>query len=184
MKVYFATTNSLKFDIARKYFSRIDDVYELVQLEVEPPEIQSTSVEEIARHAAVAAAQSTGAPCIKMDVGFSIEALNGFPGPFVKYVNDMLGVREYLRLMDGVENRNAHFVDVTAIGYPDGSSVAFERKEAGTLALDGDTDDPWPANALFMPSGHDRPLGSLSREEQLDFWGDGNWPAVINHLSA
>ena len=44
-------------------------------------------------------------PVIKSDVGYFIEALNGFPGPFLRYINDYLTSEEILKLMEDKENR-------------------------------------------------------------------------------
>jgi non-canonical purine NTP pyrophosphatase (RdgB/HAM1 family) len=174
----------MKFEIAKLYFEKIAGDYELVQYAIDTPEIQDRSVEEIARQSALWAANETGEPCIKMDVGFIIPALNGFPGPFVKYVNDWLTQKDFLKLMEDKADRSAYFEDATAIGYPDGSSQVFSLKTHGTI---NDTEDPtntrWPVNLLFIPEGHNQPLGSLSDEEQHEFWCDGNWPKLVDYLN-
>jgi non-canonical purine NTP pyrophosphatase (RdgB/HAM1 family) len=183
MKINFVTTNKMKFEIAQAYFEKLSDDYELVQYEIDTPEIQGESVEEIARQSAIWAAQQTGEPCIKMDVGFFIPALNGFPGPFVKYVNDWLTQDDFLKLMEDKEDRSAYFEDATAIGYPDGASKVFSVKNHGSLALAKDkVNTRWPVNLLFVPLTYNHALGSLSDDEQNRFWGDGNWPKLIEFL--
>lgn len=182
MKINFVTGNSLKFEIAKRYFADLDDSYELIQLKLDTPEVQSVSAEDVARHSAVWAAREVGVPCIKMDVGFEINALNGFPGPFVRYVNDWLGVKDYLNLMQDKKDRTARFIDVTAIGFPDGSSEVFNVSTPGIIADRAENEDEWPANALFIPEGYEIPLGSMTKDEQVKFWGDGNWPAVIEYF--
>lgn len=182
MKLNFVTGNTLKFEIAKQYFAKLGDAYELIQLKLDAPEIQSDSVEEVARNSAVWAAREVGAPCIKMDAGFEITALNGFPGPFVRYVNEWLSVEDYLNLMQDKSDRTAYFVDVTAIGFPDGSSEAFTVRVRGSIAGHVNNEDEWPANSLFIPDGYDLPLGSMTRDEQIQFWGEGNWRAVIEYF--
>jgi inosine/xanthosine triphosphate pyrophosphatase family protein len=97
-------------------------------------------------------------------------------------VNDWLGVQDYLNLMQDKSDRSACFIDVTAIGFPDGSSEAFSVKVPGSIADCITNEDEWPANALFIPEGYEVPLGSISNDEQVQFWGDGNWPAVIEYF--
>ena len=173
----------MKYEIAKAYFRNTTDTYELVQYSIDTPEIQDTSVKEIARQSAVWAAKEIGEPCIKMDVGFFIPTLNGFPGPFVKYINDWLTQADFLKLMEGKVDRSAYFEDAIAVGYPDGSSKVFSTQVHGSIAYTEDPSDPrWPANSLFIPEGYDRALGSLSNEEQNKFWGDGNWPMLIEYL--
>lgn len=183
MKINFVTTNKMKFDIAQLYFNTISSDYELIQYKIDTPEIQDKSVIEIARQSAIWAAKETGQPCIKMDVGFFINALNGFPGPFVKYANDWLTQDDFLQLMVNKDDRSAYFEDATAIGYPDGTSEVFTQRNNGSIALSKDlTNDRWPANLLFVPSGYDRALGSMSEMDQNKYWGDGNWPKLIDFL--
>lgn len=183
MKINFVTTNRLKFDIAKAYFDKMSDEHELVQYAIDTPETQDESVEEIARQSAFWAAKEINQPCIKMDVGFAIPALNGFPGPFVKYVNDWLTQEDFLKLMEGKTDRSAYFIDATAIAFPDGTSKVFINKTDGSLSSIADPiNTRWPANLLFIPDGYDKPLGSLSDDEQTKFWGDGNWPALISYL--
>jgi len=183
MRINYVTTNTMKFEIAQAYFAKLPGDYELVQCAIDTPEIQDASVEEIARQSAVWAAKEIGEPCIKMDAGFFITALNGFPGPFVKYINDWLTQDDFLGLLDGKDDRSAYFEDATAIGFPDGSSEVFSLKSHGSISLVKDQHNTrWPANLLFVPTGHDHALGSLSAEEQNKFWGDGNWPRLIEYL--
>lgn len=185
MKINYVTTNKMKFDIAKAYFDKLGSTHELVQYMIDTPEIQDESVEEIARQSAVWAANETGEVCIKMDVGFFINALNGFPGPFVKYVNDWLTQEDILAMMAEKSDRSVYFQDALAVGFPDGTAEVFSLKSKGLLATTANPDDvKWPTNLLFIPDGHDRSLGALSMDEQHAYWGDGNWPALIRHLEA
>lgn len=185
MIINFVTTNTLKFEAAKAFFDALDGDYELRQLALDTPEIQDESVETIARESALWATQQSGEPCIKMDVGFSIAALNGFPGPFVKYINDWLTQDDVLTMMNGRDDRTAYFQDALAIAYPDGTTQVFSVKTHGTISqskVDGET--RWPMNLLFVPEGYTRSLGSLSNDEQNIFWSNSNssWPLLIEYL--
>ena len=184
MKINYLTTNNLKFEIAKRFFNAIRE-YELVQLTHHIPEIQDTSCEEIARQSAIHAAQQIGEPCIVMDAGFFIPALNGFPGPFVKYVNEWISEERLLRMLDTNDNRAAYFTDALAVGFPDGTAEVFSHRTMGRLANKSEyRPSKWPANSLFIPDGHTIPLGSLSNEAQTDFWAsqNENWPKLIAYL--
>lgn len=108
MRINYLTSNTLKFKVAQNYFADATG-FELIQHTFDAPEIQDGSCEEIARYSAVYAAQQIGEPCIKMDAGFFIPSLGGFPGPFVKYVNEWLSEEKYLRLLDGEADRRPTF---------------------------------------------------------------------------
>jgi XTP/dITP diphosphohydrolase len=183
MKINFVTTNLLKFEIAEAYFKKLDGEYELVRYAAETPEIQDVSVEEIARQSALWAAKETKIPCITADFGGAIIALGGFPGPFVKYINDWLSQEDYLALLQNKSDRGAYLEDAMAIAYPNGESAVFSKKTHGLIAASADPENTkWPLNSLFIPQGCDRPLGKLSNEEQIEFWGDGLWPQIIDYL--
>jgi non-canonical purine NTP pyrophosphatase (RdgB/HAM1 family) len=183
MKINYVTTNKMKFEIAEAYFKKLSDDYELVQYAIDTPEIQDFSTVEVARQSALWAAKETGEICIKMDAGYHINALNGFPGPFVRYVNDWLTQEDFLKLLEGKPDRSTYFEDATAIGFPDGRSEVFSLKTHGSLATYPDkTNTKWPVNLLFIPEGNEKPLGSMSAEDQNAFWGDGNWPKIVEFL--
>lgn len=183
MKINYVTTNKLKFAIAEQFFSASDE-HTLVQYALETPEIQSKSCEEIASFSAIHAAQEIGEPCVVVDAGFFISALGGFPGPFVKYTNEWLSEKHLLRMLDATDDRSAYFLDVLAVGFPDGHTKTFPRKVEGHLARDGEyTLSHWPANSLFIPDGYTKPLGSMSEQEQKDFWQNTNWSRLIEYIS-
>lgn len=185
MNVNYITTNKLKFDIAKQFFEILDD-YTLIQRKLHVPEIQDSSCEEIARQSARYAAQELREVCIVTDVGFSIDALKGFPGPFVKYVNEWLSEEQILRMLDNDSSRTVHFDDVLAIGFPNGDVKHFTHRVSGRLALEGEyTKTGWPANSLFIPDGYSIPLGSMTDEDQEKFWlaENDNWQSAVSYLS-
>lgn len=186
MKINYLTSNQLKFKIAQQFFKDVPDV-ELVQHSFAVPEIQDSSCEVIAQDSAVYAAKQLGEPCVVMDAGLFIEALGGFPGPFVKYINEWLTEDQIVRLLADDDNRSAYFLDALAIGYPDGSAEVFSYKTPGTIAKPGQYEaSKWPANSLFIPLGHSQPLGLMSENEQADFWQQENktWSLLVDFLAA
>ena len=183
MKINFVTGNKLKFDIAAAYFAPLGNIFSLTQLKIDVPEIQAETVEEVAIAAAKEAVRMVGEPCIVSDAGLCVEALNGFPGPFLRYVNQWLGIDGFLNLLQGTDNRHAYFEDTLAVAFPDGTVKTFTRQQHGTIATAGiETQAGWAANDLFIPDGSNMPLGQLSHQDQVKFWGDGAWPDVLAYL--
>lgn len=110
--VFFATGNINKFNEARKVLNR--HKIALGMLRVKTLEIQSESLEEIAKTSAVHAFKQCELPVIVEDAGLFIEALNGFPGPYASYVYMTIGNEGILRLMKELNNRKARFQCVVA----------------------------------------------------------------------
>ena len=94
--IVFVTGNPYKFEVAQKSFENSD--INIVQQEIETPEIQSTDVKEIASYSAKWAAEKLGKPVVLTDAGYYIKTLNGFPGPFIKYINKWLTAEDVLKL--------------------------------------------------------------------------------------
>jgi len=185
MRLNYLTTNQFKFEVAQQYFHAVSG-YELVQHSFHVPEVQGATCEEVAEQSAIYAAKELEEPCVVMDVGFSIAALNGFPGPFVKYINEWLSEKQILRMLDETDDRTAHFIDVLAVGFPDGTVKTFSHITAGRLAKEGEyVSTKWPANSLFIPTGYSVPLGSMSDQLQKDFWlnESRNWQNLSKYLS-
>ena len=185
-KINFVTTNAYKFEVAQKFFSTISDkAFELVQYDIEAPEIQDESEQEIARQSAIWVSRQLGEHAISSDVGFHIKSLGGFPGPFVKYANKWLQPNDVLNAMRPYTDRSAHFVDVLALASPDGASHTFTSKTPGTiLEAESIPNIKWTMDALFVPEGYSKTLAEMSDDEQDAVWGNGAWDALTRHLLA
>ena len=110
--IFFATNNYNKFNEARRILAE----YKIAvgMLRVKSLEIQSESLEEIAKTSLLDAFKRCNLPIIVEDAGLFIDALNGFPGPYAAYVYKSIGNEGVLKLMENVENRNAKFQSVIA----------------------------------------------------------------------
>lgn len=110
--IFFATNNINKFNEARRVLRR----YKIAvgMLRVKTIEIQSESLEEIAKNSAIHAFQHCRLPIIVEDAGLFVEALNGFPGPYASYAYKTIGNEGLLKLMKEATNRRARFQSVVA----------------------------------------------------------------------
>ena len=113
MKIHFATSNTKKLAVARNALK--PHGIEIEQVNLETPEIQSTSTAAVARYSAKYAAEELKMPVIKGDVGFAIEALNNFPGPLVKFINESFSAEQFARLYRDETNRRAYFIDAPSL---------------------------------------------------------------------
>ena len=105
------TSNTNKAREVAEFFGGILEVYH-VPLDI--PELRSDDVTEISRQKAQYAFDHLLTPLIVDDTSFSIDALNGFPGPYAAYVLNSIGNEGILKIMKGMKNRNAHFTTVIA----------------------------------------------------------------------
>jgi XTP/dITP diphosphohydrolase len=119
------TSNTNKAREVAEFFDGFLDVT-FVPLEI--PELRSDDVEVISRQKAHYAYDHLLTPLIVDDTSFSINALNGFPGPYAAYVLHSIGNTGVLKLMKDVANRNAHFT--TVIAFADEQGI---RHFSGTI---------------------------------------------------
>lgn len=94
--------------------------------------------------------------------------LNGFPGPFVKYINGMLTSEELLKLMENKEDRNIILKECLTYTTQTGEIKQFINEEKATIAL----------NAYSTGSAFDRIVvferqvlpKSMNIEENLEYF--------------
>jgi XTP/dITP diphosphohydrolase len=112
------TNNAHKAQEAAAFFG---GTLEVRHVALDIPELRSDDVTEIAREKARYAYNHLHEPLIVDDTAFSIDALNGFPGPYAAYVLRSIGNTGILRLMDNILDRNARFT--TAIAFADETGI-------------------------------------------------------------
>lgn len=167
--IILVTGNKHKLEIAKSVLSLYDIEVENVDLDVD--EIQEEDIEVIASKSALLAAQILNKPVIKTDVGFEIEALNGFPGAFGKYVFKQLGTEGILRLLEGKENRKGKAIEVLAFATPDGKYKTF-RMDTQLTFRTSPKGSGSVMDQLMEIKGQKSNYGSLSLKEKLKWWQD------------
>eukprot|EP01065_Artemidia_motanka_P004400 TRINITY_DN12096_c1_g1_i1.p1 TRINITY_DN12096_c1_g1~~TRINITY_DN12096_c1_g1_i1.p1 ORF type:complete len:180 (+),score=31.95 TRINITY_DN12096_c1_g1_i1:59-598(+) len=145
MDLEVVTSNAAKFAMVSGCCADLTKAgkLNLKQVDVDLPEYQFDSVEEVARAKVRAAYRMRGTPVVVQDSGFVVKKLHDFPGPYTKYIMNTIGVEGILRLMAGEKDREAGFD--SAVCYCDGDDeenvrcFRERRKYWGTL-----TDSPRP----------------------------------------
>ncbi|WP_457619849.1 XTP/dITP diphosphatase [Methanopyrus sp.] len=164
MKVLFATGNIGKYREAKRILARYG--IEVERVDIDYPELQSDSLEEIAAYGARHCAESLGRSVIVEDSGLFVEALNGFPGPYSAYVFDTIGNEGILKLLEGEENREAKFISVVGYCEPGGRPVTFTGEVRGRIAEEPRGEEGFGYDPIFIPEGEDRTFAELGVEEK------------------
>lgn len=166
-KIVFVTGNAGK---AQSLARRLDTArYTIVQKALDIPEVQAANAREIALFKAHHAYEQVGEPVVVHDSSFHVHALGGFPGPYVKYVNETLGVEGVLKLLDGAKDRSCHFEATLVYMDTNGAKAFTYHTRPGTIALKAQGNDKEHAWSglwrIYVPSGHDKPLALFTSEE-------------------
>lgn len=117
----FVTSNKEKIKSAKKVLDRLGIYFDVVDQDL--IEIQSKYIQEIALHKAQQAFNQLKSPVVVSDHGWSIPALNGFPGAYMKYINKWFSSNDFLNLMDPYENRT--IIKTEVIYYLDSKTIKF-----------------------------------------------------------
>ena len=167
MKISFVTGNTGKWEIGRDIFTKYG--LELNQANMETPEIQSLDVKEVASYSAQYAAQKLGMPVIKSDVGYYITALKGFPGPFIKYINQMLTEDDLLRLMKGIKDRSMVIRECLAYAEPNGFTKCLVHEQKTRIAEQADGTGN-SIDKIMILDGFTKTRGASDPKDVAEFW--------------
>ena len=127
---YYITGNKHKIEIAERYLPGLGIEYEVKSLEL--TEIQSHSIEEVARAKAEAAYAQLKNPIPVNDQGWSRKGLNGFPGAYMKYINEWFTPEDFLNLTKDLANREVILTE--AVCYKDAEiTKSFTKQHVGIL---------------------------------------------------
>ncbi|UXM84420.1 XTP/dITP diphosphatase [Methanococcus aeolicus] len=172
MKIYFATGNQHKIKEANIILQDLKNK----NISIEPmtmpyPEIQGT-LEEVSIFGAKYIYDAVKKPIIVEDSGFFVDSLNGFPSTYSKFVQETIGNKGILKLLEdknnekNENNRSAYFK--TVIGYCDENGIKLFRgivkgKVSNEIKSKG---YGFAYDSIFIPDGENRTFAEMKTEEK------------------
>jgi XTP/dITP diphosphohydrolase len=130
LKISFATHNSRKLGEARAACADFDIEVEQVKLEID--EIQHHDSLEISEHKASEAYRLVKKPVVITDTSWNIPALNGFPGGYMKDVEQWLSPEDFIHLVSTKDDKRISFTET--IVYRDAKTMKiFSQQYWGTI---------------------------------------------------
>jgi XTP/dITP diphosphohydrolase len=137
----------------------------LEAVELDLPEIQSLDLLEILTAKGEEAWRRLGRPLVVEEAGLGLAALNGFPGPLVKWMLEAVGAEGLARTAAalGTPGATAH----CALLYRDANrTVIAEGQTEGTLVLPPRGPHGFGWDPVFLPAGETRTFGELTGAEK------------------
>jgi len=143
---------------------------DLEPLPPEPTEDAQTFAENASAKAR-AYSSASGLQTIADDSGLEVYALRGAPGVRSRrFFGDDASAEErnakLLALLDGVEDRSARFVCITALASPDGHVELFEGEVQGEIAEAPRGEAGFGYDPVFVIAGDGRTMAELPSEEK------------------
>ena len=180
MKIVYMTGNKFKLLIAKKILEPIG--VEVENKVIDCPEIQSNSIEEVAKFSSKYASDVLQCDTLKNDSGLVIPALNGFPSAYSKYVEETLTEDGIIKLMEGIEDRSAYFLEVLAYTELNKDPIVFISKTRGSIAKEKTGENGWGYDKIFIPEGEQQTLACFSDDERWKFWDESGYTEFANYL--
>ena len=161
-RIWFATGNRHKVEEAAEVLAPYGIALEHYPLE--RVEIQADDPANIAAYSLSMIKEDI--PICVEDAGVSLDRWGGFPGPYSSYVLERLGNPGILKLMEGEQNRRAHYV--SAVAYRDESGVhIFRGTVDGEIAHGIRGTNGFGYDPIFIPAeGDGRTFGEMGAEEK------------------
>ena len=187
-KITFVTSNTNKFLVLQeklKVFG-ICLSHEKINL-IEP---QASSIQSVAEFKAKQAFELLKTPVLVNDSGLTIPALNGFPGPYTKYVSETVGNRGILNLLKDKSDRTAYLEQTFC--YVDSTQVkCFSDKVPGHILMTENTgthENKWGAIwDIFAPGTSEDSRSCMADEEYFSLRSQiqigSAWDDLISFLT-
>jgi XTP/dITP diphosphohydrolase len=160
-QVTFASTNRNKYLEAKAILGQYGIMVDFAKINL--VELQSESLEQIAKDKARSAFDSLKRPVIVEDDGLFIDALKGFPGSYSSFVFQTIGNIGILKLLNGSTDRSASFRSI--IAYTDGNNVSISeglvKGKISDIVLGGG----WGYDPIFIPDGTRLTFAELKEEK-------------------
>ena len=163
-EVFFASSNEHKFEEAQRILSTLGVNIKLFKTTLE--EIQSNSLNEIAKRKAIDAFTKIQKPILIEDDGLFINSLNGFPGPYSSYAYDTIGNTGIIQLLENTELRDAKFVAIIAYCNGIDEVKLFESSIPGKISKEIEKGG-WGYDPIFIPDGESKTYANVSNKDKF-----------------
>lgn len=159
-EIKFVTSSARKFHEANAIVGE-DAPFTLVRHAVDLPELQGEP-EDIILAKCRDAVSIVGGPVICEDVSLQFHALNGLPGPYIKWFMGRIGPRGLNNLLAAYEDKRAVAVCTVAFARNAESGPAiFSGTCEGVIVEPRGDEGSFCWDAIFQPTGHSQTFAEM-----------------------
>lgn len=180
MEILFITGNKEKISIANTILN--PENIKVKSMKIDCPEIQSDDNEIIASFSAKYASDFTKSNVIKVDTGFYIEALNGFPGPYAEYVERKLDAEDILKMMENKTNRKAYYKEALAYCEYGKEPIIFVTYTYGYISVELSGNKGYNFDRIFICDGDTKTIAHYDQKQRALKYSNNNWKELIKYI--
>jgi len=156
--IYFVTSNKGKFVEAEGIFG------DLIMKNIGYSELQVDTLEDVVDFGMLEVMARLEGPVMIEDAGLFVDGLKGFPGVYSAYVQKTIGNPGILRLMEGLDDRQAAFKSVVGYAEPGMEPAVFKGELKGEIGFEPRGTSGFGYDPIFYVSG--KSLAEMSLEEK------------------
>lgn len=177
----FVTGNRNKLREAERILGFLPD-----SMDVDLPEVQSLDLLEVVHAKADEARKHVDGALVVEETGLELHAMNGFPGPLVKWMLQAIGPIGIARSVHALDDARATARCLLVFdGFVDGEHCRLVAEGAthGRLVLEPQGDEGFGWDPIFVPDGEERTYAQLSGTEKDVLGHRGRaWKALQEQL--
>lgn len=174
----YITSNNHKIESAKNHLEKFGIEIEVGAVKLQ--EIQSLDIEEVAVDKAKKAFEIIKNPLFVNDSGWYIEALNGFPGPFMSYINGWFSPEDFLNLVKPYRDKKVVLKQI--IVYIDSKNLKIFSHDAEGVFLENVQGEGRSSDRVISLSGdgvslaQKHKMGNFKIESEEELWKEyGGW---------
>lgn len=138
----------------------------LVRIDLDLPELQAACTEEISKEKCKIASQKAGkgVPVIVEDTSLCFNALNGLPGPYIKWFLQGVGHDGLNKMLAGFEDKSAYALCVFSYcDDPEKEPMTFVGKCPGKIVPARGPPNSFGWDPIFQPDGFDITFAEMDK---------------------
>lgn len=176
--LFYATGNQDKVEAANNHLKPFGITVRGIDVDtiIEP---QTEHIEEISKSKAQQAFEQVKQKLIVSDSGWRFAALNGFPGPYMAFMNRWFSAQDFLNLMKGKKNREVVLRECVA--YADNTQIKTFTCDTKGQILDKASGEGTPLDQITTFRRDRKSVASCRNENlqgipQNELWDEvGKW---------
>lgn len=180
--VKFVSSNQRKIDNFKLFINKHGEDFEPTKLDLD--ELQTDNSKDLAIAKALQAFEKVHEALFVNDAGWEIPALNGFPGPYMKYINQWFKPEDFLNLIKEKTDRRIILWDYFACVNKEGKVEVFQESYEATI-LENPIGEGSSIDRITSFNSIGKAISQISDEDRLKIFGESKvWKEIADWIKS